>query len=58
MMMRCTKDSRDWKVKNRTIQSRFNVVSCGYALKAIKDGTAHSYFPDCAAMPGIIPAGQ
>jgi len=38
---------------------RFNVVSCGYIIKAIKKiGYAWSYFPECGAMPGIIPVGQ
>ena len=41
------------------VGDKFNVVSCGYLLKAIKKGSsAHSYFPECAAMPGIIPVGQ
>lgn len=43
--------------------NRFNVVSCGYILKAIKKGgTAHSYFSECAAMAArdgsIVPIGQ
>lgn len=42
---------------------RFNVVSCGYIIKAIKKvGHAWSYFPECAAMAAkdgsIIPVGQ
>ena len=39
--------------------TRFNVVSCGHILKRIKDTpSAKQYFPECAAMPGIIPVGQ
>lgn len=38
--------------------TNFNIVSCGYVMKALKGGTAHSYFPECAAMPGIIPVGS
>ena len=44
---------------DRKNENRFNVVSCGYILKTIKKGgTAKSYFPECAAMPGIIPVGE
>jgi hypothetical protein len=35
----------------------FNAVSCGYILAAIKGGDAHSYFPECAKMEGIIKDG-
>lgn len=39
--------------------ARFNVVSCGYLLKYIKNTpTAKQNFAECAAMPGIIPVGQ
>ena len=30
--------------------SRFNVVSCGYILAAIKGGEAYKYWPDCKKM--------
>ena len=36
---------------------KFNAISCGYILKAIKGGRAKSYWPECATMPGIIPVG-
>jgi len=36
-------------------ENQFNVVSCGYILKAIKkSGTAKSYWSECAAMSGMI----
>jgi len=44
---------------NELFDNRFNVVSCGYLLKSIKNGgSAHSYFPECAAMQGVIPVGE
>ena len=46
-----------------TTFNKFNIVSCGYILKAINKGvTGKSYFPECAAMAAkdgsIIPVGQ
>jgi hypothetical protein len=35
----------------------FNVVSCGWILAAIKGGDPKSYFPECAAMSGVIKEG-
>lgn len=34
-----------------------NIVSCGYVIRAIKGGDAHSYFPECQSLPGIIKEG-
>jgi hypothetical protein len=37
-------------MNNTTLSNRFNVVSCGWLLKAIKGGSAKSHFPECAEM--------
>jgi hypothetical protein len=37
--------------------NKFNVVSCGYIMSAIKGGDAKSYFPECAKMDGVIKDG-
>ncbi|MEK7208229.1 MAG: PKD domain-containing protein [Patescibacteria group bacterium] len=35
----------------------FDVVSCGWIIAATKGGDAHSYFPECAKMDGVIKDG-
>ncbi len=37
------------------VESRFNVISCGYILSAIKGGPVKSYFPECMTLDTIKP---
>ena len=54
-------NARYYRPSDKSVMNKdgdeFNVVSCGYILAAIKGGDAKSYFPECAAMDGIIKDG-
>ena len=43
---------------NKPYFDKFNVISCGYILKAILGGSAKAHWPECAKMNGIIKPGQ
>lgn len=53
--------ARYYRPSNMSVMNKdgeeFNVVSCGWILAAIKGGDAKSYFPECAAMNGVVKDG-
>ncbi len=44
-------------MNNNFTNDKFNAISCGYIMSAIKGGDAHSYFPYCSNLPGLVDSG-